>query len=286
MCRNIKTLFNFDPPVTDEEIRAASLQFVRKISGFNKPSKANESAFATAVDEVASVSTRLSVRSTPARLRGIGRKRPQRPRLAPPNDSALKFAEPLLREAKPLVQSFFRIITCFSQAKIDKVSGVSGKPQSKPRSGCPVSVSLETFGDRWSLLIIRDLMVRGFRTFKEFHESGEGIATNILAGRLRRLEAAGIITAEKEDADRRRLNYRLTEKGIDLAPVLLELLVWGARHEETGAPCALIAKMAKNREQVLAEVRRRWRERDSTPLLPRFGDNGIGRGSAPGRRNS
>ena len=59
MCRNIKTLFNFDPPVTPEEIRAASLQFVRKISGFTKPSKANESAFLAAVDEVADVSTRL-----------------------------------------------------------------------------------------------------------------------------------------------------------------------------------------------------------------------------------
>ena len=59
MCRNIKILFNFDPPVTDEEIRAASLQFVRKISGFNKPSKANEAAFLAAIDEVAGVSTRL-----------------------------------------------------------------------------------------------------------------------------------------------------------------------------------------------------------------------------------
>jgi len=59
MCRNIKTLFNFDPPVTDEEVRAASLQFVRKISGFNKPSKANEAVFLAAVDEVAAISTRL-----------------------------------------------------------------------------------------------------------------------------------------------------------------------------------------------------------------------------------
>jgi hypothetical protein len=59
MCRNIKTLFNFDPPVTDEEIRAASLQFVRKITGFNKPSKANEAAFLAAIDEVASISGRL-----------------------------------------------------------------------------------------------------------------------------------------------------------------------------------------------------------------------------------
>jgi hypothetical protein len=59
MCRNIKTLFNFDPPVTEEEVRAASLQFVRKISGFTKPSKANELMFMTAVDEVAGISTRL-----------------------------------------------------------------------------------------------------------------------------------------------------------------------------------------------------------------------------------
>jgi hypothetical protein len=59
MCRNIKMLFNFDPPVTDEEIRAASLQFVRKISGFNKPSKPNEAAFLTAIDQVAEASTRL-----------------------------------------------------------------------------------------------------------------------------------------------------------------------------------------------------------------------------------
>lgn len=59
MCRNIKTLFNFDPPVTDEEVRAASLQFVRKISGFNKPSKANEGMFLAAIDEIAAISTRL-----------------------------------------------------------------------------------------------------------------------------------------------------------------------------------------------------------------------------------
>ncbi|MCI0353797.1 MAG: winged helix-turn-helix transcriptional regulator, partial [Acidobacteria bacterium] len=78
-------------------------------------------------------------------------------------------------------------------------------------------------------------MVRGFQTFREFEEAGEGIATNILADRLQRLEATGIITAEAEERDRRRVRYRLTKKGIDLAPVMLELLIWGARHEETGA---------------------------------------------------
>ncbi len=109
-------------------------------------------------------------------------------------------------------------------------------------------------------------MVRGFRTFKEFQESGEGIATNILADRLRKLEQAGIITAEPDQTDKRKVNYRLTQKGIDLAPVLLELLIWGARHEKTAAPCALIEQMENHRAQLLAEVRRRWRERDPAPL--------------------
>src|SRR5260370_39004169 len=145
-----------------------------------------------------------------------------------------------------------------------------GKPKTKHRSRCPMSVTLEAFGDRWSLLIIRDLMVRGYRTFKDFQGSGEGIATNILSDRLEKLKAAGIITAEAEETDARRVNYRLTEKGIDLAPVLLELLIWGARHEETGAPCAVIERMEKNREEILAEARRRWQERDSTPLIPKF----------------
>jgi len=132
-------------------------------------------------------------------------------------------------------------------------------------------MALEVFGDRWSLLIVRDLMVRGLRTFKEFQGSGEGIASNILADRLKKLEAAGIILAEAEEADGRRVNYRLTEKGIDLAPVMLELLIWGGRHEESGAPCKFIVKMEANREELLAEVRRRWRERDRTPLIPPFG---------------
>lgn len=127
-------------------------------------------------------------------------------------------------------------------------------------------------GDRWSLLIIRDLMVRGFRYFKDFQRSGEGIATNILADRLQKLQTAGIITAEPDAGDERKVNYRLTEKGIDLAPVLLDLLIWGARHEQTAAPCALILQMAGNREEILAETRRRWRERDPSPLLPRFGE--------------
>ena len=140
------------------------------------------------------------------------------------------------------------------------------KRKSKRRSGCPVSVSLDLLGDRWSLLIIRDLMVRGYRTFKEFEESGENIATNILTDRLRKLKSTGIITTQVDETDGRKVNYRLTQKGIDLAPVLLELLIWGARHEKTEASCALIENMARNRDSLVSEVRRRWEENDATPL--------------------
>jgi DNA-binding HxlR family transcriptional regulator len=133
-----------------------------------------------------------------------------------------------------------------------------------------VNISLERFGDRWSLLLVRDMMVRGYKTFKEFQESGEGIATNILSNRLQRLRAAGIVSAEPDAADARRVLYRLTEKGIDLAPLMLELLVWAARWEETAAPCEVMQHMEANRAAVLDEVRRRWRERDPEPFLPPF----------------
>jgi len=130
------------------------------------------------------------------------------------------------------------------------------------------------------------MMVRGFRSFWQFQQAGEGIASNVLADRLRRLQAAGIITAQEEEQDRRRVRYRLTEKGIDLAPVLLELLVWGARHEQSGAPCAVIAQMAQNREQLLAEARRRWQQDDPTPLLPWLGAVEGGRKSGKGKRDT
>jgi DNA-binding HxlR family transcriptional regulator len=131
-------------------------------------------------------------------------------------------------------------------------------------------MALDLLGDRWTLLIVRDLMVRGYRTFREFLYSGEGIATNILSDRLKKLEAGGIVLAEPDAEDGRSAHYRLTEKGISLAPVLLELLVWGAHHEPTDAPCAVIDHMEQNRAAVLAETYHRWKERDPTPILPPF----------------
>jgi DNA-binding HxlR family transcriptional regulator len=114
-------------------------------------------------------------------------------------------------------------------------------------------------GDRWSLLIIRDMMLRGFRTYKAFMECYEGIATNILADRLRKLIAFGIIAAEPDPSDGRKLIYRLTKKGIDLAPVLTEMVLWAAAHEDTGNQ-ALVHEMQADKAKFLAKVRAHWRE--------------------------
>src|ERR1700682_2113719 len=99
------------------------------------------------------------------------------------------------------------------------------KPSSKRRSGCPLNASVEVLGDRWSLLIILDMMLRGFRSCKQSLQSYERIATNILADRLPKLEAHGIISSEPDPSDGRKLIYSLTEKGIDLAPVLTEMVL-------------------------------------------------------------
>jgi DNA-binding HxlR family transcriptional regulator len=132
----------------------------------------------------------------------------------------------------------------------------------KRRSGCPLNASVEVLGDRWSLLIIRDMMLRGFRTYKEFLGSYERIATNILADRLRKLEAHGIITTELDPSDGRKLIYSLTAKGLDLAPVLTEMVLWAAGHEKT-ANQALVRQMRNNKEQFLAAIRDRWAKKTS-----------------------
>ncbi len=130
------------------------------------------------------------------------------------------------------------------------------------RSGCPLNASVEMLGDRWSLLIIRDVMLFGPRTYKQLLESHERIATNILADRLKRLIAYEIIRADPEPADKRKLNYSLTKKGIDLAPVLTEMVLWAGAHEKTENQ-ALIRQMRRDKEGFIAGIRERWAARQS-----------------------
>jgi DNA-binding HxlR family transcriptional regulator len=134
---------------------------------------------------------------------------------------------------------------------------VRKKAAPKRRSGCSLNASVEMLGDRWSLLIIRDMMLVGACTYKTFLECYEGIATNILADRLRKLVDNGIITAEPDPRDGRKLIYSLTRKGIDLAPVLTEMVLWAAAHEDTGNQ-ALVRLMREDKKKFLAGVRQRW----------------------------
>ncbi|ABQ06116.1 winged helix-turn-helix transcriptional regulator [Flavobacterium johnsoniae] len=100
----------------------------------------------------------------------------------------------------------------------------------KKRSGCPVSSSLDLFGDKWSLLIVRDLMYYKKCTYGDFLKSDEKIATNILAARLSTLEDAGIIVKLDHPESKVKFLYQLSEKGINLLPVLIEMYIWGEKY--------------------------------------------------------
>jgi DNA-binding HxlR family transcriptional regulator len=126
------------------------------------------------------------------------------------------------------------------------------------RSGCPISIALELLGDPWSLLVVRDLLFKKKHTFGEFQQAGESIATNILSDRLARLEKGGIVTRHPDPADARRVRYRLTRKGLDLAPALIELVLWSAKYQRTEAPAAELRAMRHDRRRLLAELRARW----------------------------
>jgi len=176
-----------------------------------------------------------------------------------------KYPDPVRLWHQPII----RKVRLQSASEVGYVGLVAARSNPQRRSGCPVSVSLELLGDRWSLLIVRDMMVRGYRKFREFQRAASALRPTFF-GSVRKLESAGIVLKEPADKDGRSLYYRLTEKGIALAPVLLDLLIWGARHQERGAHCGLSTQMEENREAVLAEAYRRWETRDATPLIPPF----------------
>jgi len=142
---------------------------------------------------------------------------------------------------------------------------MTGKQSSgKRRSGCPLNASVEMLGDRWSLLIIRDMMLLGYRSFKQFLNSHERIASNILTDRLRRLEDYGIIGSARDPADGRKRIYSLTPKGLGLAPVLTEMVLWAAEFEDTGNQ-SLVRLMRKDKAHFLAGIRNRFEHLLASP---------------------
>ncbi len=121
------------------------------------------------------------------------------------------------------------------------------------RSNCPINFVLETFGDKWTLLIVRDLMFKGKQTYGEFLDSDEKISTNILANRLKRLEDHGIVEKTVASDNRSKLIYSLTPKGKDLLPVMLEITAWSARHDmTTNTPDAFLDMFGSAREEMMS----------------------------------
>ena len=121
--------------------------------------------------------------------------------------------------------------------------------KTEPRSHCPISLALEVIGDKWSLLILRDLIVRGKQRYQEFLGAAEKISTNILADRLARLEALGILTKSPDPASKKQFLYAPTQKGLDLLPILFELARWGIKHDpETDMTSPNVKRLQKDAE--------------------------------------
>ena len=124
------------------------------------------------------------------------------------------------------------------------------------RSDCPVHFGLEVFGDPWTLLILRDLLLKGRSTYSDFLHAGEGIATNVLADRLARLEQDGLVVADRGAGGGRAYRYRPASKAIDLLPVLLEIIAWSAAYDPaTVADPAFVARLRSDRAGLERDLR-------------------------------
>ena len=139
------------------------------------------------------------------------------------------------------------------------------------RSHCPVNFALETFGDRWTLLILRDIVFRGKKRYSEFLKSEEGFATNILAARLESLTFNGILRREDDETDGRKAAYTLTEKGLELIPLLFEMVLWSARHDplsEARQIPQLVELIRKNNRAISRTAAKTVRRGEG--VLPRY----------------
>ncbi len=128
----------------------------------------------------------------------------------------------------------------------------------KKRSECPISSSLDVWGDKWSLLIIRDLMFKKECTYGDFLKSEEKIATNILASRLQTLEENGVIKKLEHPESKAKVLYKLTEKGIDLLPIMIEINIWADKYFKLSAERRAIIKEAKKDKEKF--IREQYRE--------------------------
>ncbi|TVT43291.1 helix-turn-helix transcriptional regulator [Hymenobacter setariae] len=131
----------------------------------------------------------------------------------------------------------------------------------KQRSTCPVSTSLDVLGDKWTLLILRDMVFAGKSTYGQFLQSAEKMATNILADRLAVLEEQGLLTKAVAADKKSKFTYRLTEKGLDTVPIIVELVLWGAKHCPTIADPSLMAELQSGKSAAVEKYQQLAREK-------------------------
>lgn len=131
----------------------------------------------------------------------------------------------------------------------------------KQRSDCPLSYTLDFFGDKWSLLIIRDMMLEEKSTYGDFLSSKEKIATNILADRLSMLEQNGFVTKQVAEDKKSKFVYTLTEKGIDLVPVVMEIGLWGSKYNPPGIKNELMNALREDREGTIRNIQNELRKK-------------------------
>ena len=124
------------------------------------------------------------------------------------------------------------------------------------RSDCPISKTLDILGDKWSLLIVRDLVFKGKNTYGDFLQGGEGITTSVLADKLALLECGGIISKSVHPDSKAKILYKLTQKGIDLVPVLVEVIAWSEKHHDVHPQAtAFVKQIKKDKEGVIKMLR-------------------------------
>ena len=124
------------------------------------------------------------------------------------------------------------------------------------RSDCPIACALDFVGDKWTLVVLRDIVMARRRYFQELLAGNEGIASNILASRLKLLEAARMITRQRDPAQARRVIYEPTEKALDLLPVMIELIRWSMKYDpNAAAPARFARRLAEDRDGFIADMR-------------------------------
>ncbi len=125
---------------------------------------------------------------------------------------------------------------------------------------CPVTFALEIFGDRWTLLVLRDLLLESHNTYKDIRAANPSMATNVLADRLKRLQRRGLIDKSRDDRDARQYIYRPTLLAVSVIPMIVEMIVWGSEHGDGATDPEFVRRFHEDRDALIRELRARARE--------------------------